>query len=222
MTRKGFTLIELLVVIAIIVLLVGITAAVIITIPGITKKNASRATLHIIESGIKMYKIDFKQYPDSENLYNQLTGWRHGSKKFNPNYDAWGFRVANKGKPHGPYVESPDKMKIWIDEETGKPKEINGGRFFADSWNNPVFYGRATQDAFETASVSACKDLDEQTISYLAKARKSRNDFILATAGAKMLWGKWDETRKVWGEGEYDTDEQRYSDSFDDITNLNN
>ncbi len=218
MKRKGFTLIELLVVISIIILLVGIMFPAIQRARMTAKRNASKATLGVIDSGAKMFKIDFKVLPYSKKLYNQLTGWRYGSTVFNTDYDAWGFRTARAGKKHGPYVESPGKMKIWLDEQ-GDPEEVNGERFFADSWNNPVFYGRATTNSFETTSKSACKDLDGKTITYLDKIRENRNDFILATAGSNQMWGFWNTSYKKWGDGVYDSEERRYSDSFDDVLN---
>jgi prepilin-type N-terminal cleavage/methylation domain-containing protein len=238
MKRNGFTLIELLVVISIIMLLVGIMVPVIRHVKMTTRRNASKATLGLIDGGIGRFKADFTYIPcsrefldqptNSTKLYRQLTGWKMGATVFNPDYEEWGFRTARAGKRHGPYIDAPDKMAILCDDQDA-PVEVNGERFFADSWNNPVFYGRAAtilgELTFENSSAGATKDLNGQAISYLDKARESRSDFILATAGANQLWGFFGPTSastKKWGDGEYDTTEQRYSDTFDDATNLEN
>ncbi len=228
MKRKAFTLIELLVVISIIMLLVGIMFPAIQRARMTAKRNASKATLNVISGGIGRFKADFgylpcsrrflNKNPDSTMLYRQLTGWNYGATKFNPNSEDWGFRTARAGKKWGPYVEEPSKMAIWLDDQ-GDP-EGGDERFFADVWNNPVFYGRATTTSFETTSASATKDQDGKTISYLTKARESRNDFILATAGSNWLWGFWGNNK--WGDGDYDSTERRYEDSFDDVTNMEN
>ena len=64
--HKGFTLIELMVVIVIIGLLVSIIAPRFMDAPGKAKQVKARATIEILESALKMYKLDNGAYPTTE------------------------------------------------------------------------------------------------------------------------------------------------------------
>jgi prepilin-type N-terminal cleavage/methylation domain-containing protein len=70
----GFTLIELLVVVAIIAILAGLTLS---TLGYVNRKGAesrARSEVAALAAAIDAFKLEFGSYPDSNNLYGELTG----------------------------------------------------------------------------------------------------------------------------------------------------
>jgi len=63
--RRGFTMIELLTVIAIIAILAGLLFPVMATVRESTRKNACISNMHQIVQAMKMYKDDWRVYPDA-------------------------------------------------------------------------------------------------------------------------------------------------------------
>jgi prepilin-type N-terminal cleavage/methylation domain-containing protein len=138
----GFTLVELLVVVAVIGILAAMTYAAIDSGIGRAKKNATRALVSALDTGIQNFQTDFGHIP-----YDSLTA---GSATNDPRWiRRWLLGIRDNGEPddsgannvrdnalwHGPYVE--------VRERSLDPDQ---DYIFVDSWGEPIYFefGRRT------------------------------------------------------------------------------
>ena len=218
----AFTLVELLVVVSIILLMVAILAPAAVTAFRLTEKYISRSYIHLIQGGIGQYRNDFGDYPPSTGYSGMtgakmlamfLTGYAGDADADGKPTDlakddgqeGFGFRVAQRGVPHGPY-NGCDELPMLADN-VGDP---NSARVFVDRFNRPILYYRFDKDnsKYEGAhNTGGPADVNEYAKS---GGKYVRTDFLLISPGGDGLWA-------IGGDGKWGTDDDE---TLDDPTNL--
>ena len=98
--QSGFTLIEIMVVVIIIGVLSAIVAPIVVGRIAEARVEAARAELRIIESGLKMYRVDNFGYPSSEVGLMALV--EEPLSSVAPNWNREGYLDDDK-IPHDPW-----------------------------------------------------------------------------------------------------------------------
>ena len=200
--RPGFTLIEILIIIGIIAILVTIGVPAASRAHKLAAARGSRVTIGLISAACQAYHNDFGDYPPSDLNYGRrggrllcllLSGYGPDpDPKGEPGVDGdgnldlvgddgnegFGFRLLRRGRVYRYDVE---KLPI-----AGNPRA-----FFADEFENPIFYYRYYGDpvlGYEWSENDGPKAADD----YAEKSpgKLYRYDFILCTPGADGQWNK--------------------------------
>ncbi len=174
--RRGFTLVELLVVISVIVLLAGIILPTILQIRRQIAVNASQAAINNLESGCKLYRDDWGEFPPDDD--DEMDAWKcpekwNGAKMLVQCLLGYFPDIGNDGKPDDTAtVEREDivmgddgvqgygfrmkanKRKVgpYVDPEQvrlkldSKGNEKRRGLVFIDEFENTIEYTRFEGD----------------------------------------------------------------------------
>lgn len=189
--RGGFTLVELLVVIMVLGLLATIIVPSVARVRTNTMRSQSKMMVTMIDTGLRMYFDDHKQYPEPAAIKGRivvamaLTGY---GAKADDGEDGLGFRISDGagGWEKTLYVPYNDTQKLLQDEVVGGVKTGKKIGPFLDAFDNPILYYRY-DTVTKTYKASDNDDLTAKPSvpSYMQKgAAFYRTDFVLCTAGS--------------------------------------
>ncbi len=206
--RQAFTLIEMLTIVVIIGLLLGIAMPSLIKVRLQFMRSASLATLRTISGACEMYKIDFDEFPPSNNTgYPYLPAWQgrellpllligYGNDTDTKGHpmeggatmdaddgkDGFGYRMSIRGQVFGPYNGT---------EEAELKDSDNGRPVFVDSFDNEIYYYRFNGTQYVTADNANPSADDPPNINNYTKddgGNYFTRDFVLCTKGPDREW----------------------------------
>ena len=139
---SGFTMIEMLVVMFVIAMLLTIGVPAALRFKTLSKINACRVTVNIIDKAVDMYHKQHKRYPDMAEMAARLIGQSFTidanavAAEVNDGHPGPGYRLQPRGPIYGPW-NGVDKLARSGDYEEGSS---SARVHFIDAFGAPIWY----------------------------------------------------------------------------------